>query len=666
MNEINEIPEVIEIENTWITLSDGCRLAARIWMPENAENHPVPAILEYLPYRKRDGTTERDALTHPYMAARGYACIRVDMRGNGDSDGLMEDEYTRQEQDDAVEVIQWLAGQSWCSGKVGMIGISWGGFNGLQVAALQPGALKAVISICSTDDRYADDIHYMGGCLLNYNLGWATTMLGYSSRPPDPALVGDSWRKTWMNRLENLPFLIKPWLEHQHRDAYWKHGSICENYSDIKVPVYLVGGWADGYSNTIFRMLENLEVPVKALIGPWAHKYPHFAKPGPAVGFLRECLKFWDHWLKEKPTDVMDEKVKLYIQDSHAPKSSHTHMPGQWTVRETWPPEDVEAKVLYPGNGALGTDPVSGVATLSTPQTLGSRGGRWFSFGTGPDLPADQRPDDAEALVFDTPELEAGTLIMGAPVLNCRLRSDKPLGILAARLNDVRPDGSVTRISYGVVNLTHRESHEDPRPLETGRDYDIRLKLNEIAWALKPGHKIRLSLSNSYWPLVWPSPEAGELTLDLSRTSLELPLAGRAGEPGASLGKPESAGELEQVQVRPSRLGWSVEENMGTGAVTTRILDDYGDRIISGHGLRTAYRAEEIWSAGRDDPLSARGSMSVETRTGRGEWQVSTSADTRMRADRDFFYVHGRVRAMEGESEVFSRSWDLKIPRNLV
>ena len=607
MGETIEKLPVREIENAWIPLADGTKLAARMWMPENADSLPVPVILEYLPYRKRDGTTERDALTHPYMAAWGYACVRVDMRGNGESEGLMEDEYTRQEQDDALEVIQWLADQAWCTGKVGMIGISWGGFNSLQVAARQPGALKAIVSICSTDDRYADDIHYMGGCLLTYNLGWATTMLGYSSRPPDPALVGKSWEKIWLNRLENQPFLIKPWLTHQCRDAYWKHGSICENYADIKVPVFLVGGWADGYSNAVFRMLENLEVPVKALIGPWAHKYPHFAKPGPAVGFLQECKKFWDHWLKGKKTNAMDQKVTLYFQESHAPKSCHEQLPGQWVTRSYWPPEDARIRVFYPGEGRLGKEPCQERAHIASPQTLGHRGGRWFSFGTGPDLPTDQRPDDIDALVFDTPELDAHTRILGAPVLKFRFRANTDSGLLAARLNDVRPDGSVARISYGVINLSHHSSHEFPEPLEKGKAYDIRLKLNETAWELRPGHRIRLALSTAYWPLIWPSSQKADLTLDLAHTCLELPLIDELGPSDGPCKEPQSAPPLEQVHVRPARLGWTVEEDMDTGAVTTRILDDYGDRVILEHGLRTAYRARESWTVAPDNPLSARG-----------------------------------------------------------
>ncbi|RUY63541.1 CocE/NonD family hydrolase, partial [Mesorhizobium sp. M7A.F.Ca.CA.001.09.2.1] len=278
---VTDFPRKIrEIENLWIPMPDGVKLAARVWLPEDAESDPVPAILEYLPYRKRDGTVERDALTHPYFAGHGYAGVRVDMRGSGDSEGLCKGEYLKQEQDDCLVVIEWLARQSWCSGSVGMIGISWGGFNGLQVAARRPPALKAVVSLCSTDDRYNDDVHYLGGAMMCDNLMWGTTAWAIAMTPPDPLIVGDRWRDLWKQRLNGNGIWMQDWFEHQRRDDFYKHGSICEDYSDVEIPVYAVGGWADGYPNPIFRMLEKLSGPRKGLIGPWGHKYPHFAMPG--------------------------------------------------------------------------------------------------------------------------------------------------------------------------------------------------------------------------------------------------------------------------------------------------------------------------------------------------------------------------------------------------
>ena len=282
---------VVLEQDVWIPLSCGHRLAARIWLPETAHSTPVPALLEYLPYRKRDMTRNRDEPTHHYLAGHGYASVRVDLRGAGDSYGIMDDEYTPQELDDGVEVIAWLAAQGWCSGRVGMFGISWGGFNALQIAAKNPPSLKAIITSCSTDDRYTDDMHYAGGCLLNDHLDWATTFFCIRALPGDPLIMGEGWRENWMERLEAMSSPLSLWLEHQRRDDYWKHGSVNENYDAIECPVFAVGGWLDGYTSAIPRLLSHLRVPRIGLIGPHAHQWGHSERaPAPAIGWPR---KFW-------------------------------------------------------------------------------------------------------------------------------------------------------------------------------------------------------------------------------------------------------------------------------------------------------------------------------------------------------------------------------------
>jgi uncharacterized protein len=319
MQVVKDFPRTVRgIENVFIELADGCRLAARIWLPADAEADPVPAILEYLPYRKRDGTSQRDALTHPYFAGHGYACVRVDMRGNGESDGLMLDEYTAQEQDDALEVIDWLAGQPWCTGAVGMIGISWGGFNGLQVAARRPPALQAVISLCSTDDRYADDIHFMGGCLLNDNLSWASTMFAYSSRPPDPTLLGETWRELWLHRLEHTVLLVAQWLDHQRRDRQWQHGSVRELRGDPMPGVCgrRLGGRLlqrdPAPAGGPERAAEGADRPVGAPIPPFRHtRPPDRLPPGvPAlVGSVAEGHRHRDHGGADVPGVAAGERA---------------------------------------------------------------------------------------------------------------------------------------------------------------------------------------------------------------------------------------------------------------------------------------------------------------------------------------------------------------------
>jgi uncharacterized protein len=685
MRIVEKFPRAVrEIENLFIELADGCRLAARIWLPADAEARPVPAILEYLPYRKRDGTSQRDALTHPYVAGHGYACVRVDMRGNGESDGLMLDEYTEQEQEDALEVIDWIARQPWCTGAVGMIGISWGGFNGLQVAARRPPALKAVITLCSTDDRYADDIHFMGGCLLNDNLSWASTMFAYSSRPPDPTLVGARWRELWLYRLEHTVLLVEEWLRHQRRDGQWRHGSVCESFDAIQCPVYAVGGWADGYSNAIPRLLAGLTVPRKGLIGPWAHKYPHFATPGPQIGFLQECLRWWDQWLKGIDTGIMAEPMyRVWMQESVPPKAQYDVRPGRWVAEPSWPSPNIETRdyALAPARltplspSGLTSGPATSSfnpaaeAAIRTPQFLGTAAGSWCGFGTNADAPWDQRADDGMAICFETEPLAERLEILGAPVLTLELSSDKPNALLCTRLCDVAPGGATLRVTYGLLNLTHRDSHEHPEPLEPGRRYTVRLQLNDVAHAFPRGHRIRLALSTTYWPIAWPSPEAATVAALTAASRLSLPLrAPRPDEEAALRPFPAAEGAPPEARtvLRPGGFERTFSYDVASDTMTYTSIGDSGLQRIDAIGLELEEIARKTYRIGSADPVSADNFIHWTTRRSRGEWQVRVETRTRMRATRDDFLIDAELDAYEGERRAFSRNWHAKIPRDLV
>ena len=666
---VTEFPRrVREIENVFIPLSDGSKLAARIFLPEDAEADPVPAILEFLPYRKRDGTAERDALTHPYFAGHGYAGVRVDMRGSGESDGLLEDEYLKQEQDDCLEVIAWLAKQSWCTGAVGMMGISWGGFNGLQVAARSPPALKAVITICSTDDRYADDIHYMGGALLNANLGWASTMFAYMSRPPDPALVGDRWRELWMARLRHTPLLAEMWLRHQRRDAYWKDGSVCEDYSAIACPVYAIGGWADGYTNAIPRLLAGLKVPCKGLIGPWAHKYPHFALPGPAAGFLQEALRWWDKWLKGVETGIMDEpQLRAWMLESARPQNWYAERPGRWVAEGVWPAPGIKPHRLYLMDQTL-AERAGEVRplVLASPESTGAQAGVWCPHGAAPDEPGDQREDDSKSLVFDTEPLSARLEILGAPVVELEVSADRPQAKLAVRLCDVHPDGASTRVTYGILNLTHRESHERPALLEPGRGYKLRIQLNDIGYAFRPGHRIRVAVSSAYWPITWPTPE--RVALALYGGSIVLPVRAPKSSDEALPPLPpvENSAPERRTMLRAGRTERRIEYDIAARETIHRLVDDTGEVRIDAHGLEvsgiklTEYRIKD------DDPLSAVAEARWTTKVGRGSWRTRTETWTRMTATKDAFLLNATLDAYEGDRRVWSQNWDCAVPRDLV
>jgi uncharacterized protein len=673
MHFVEQFPRRVEMfDPVFIPLSDGTKLAARIWRPIDAEDDPVPAILEYLPYRRRDGTAERDRLIHPYFAGHGYAAIRVDMRGSGDSDGVLLGEYLQQEQDDALDVIAWIAGQKWCSGKVGMIGISWGGFNGLQVAARRPPALKAVISIASTDDRYADDIHFMGGCLLIDKIGWGSTIFSINSAPPDPAVVGERWRQMWLERLGKDGLWLLDWLRHQRRDAFYKHGSVREDWSAINCPVYAVGGWTDGYTNSVFRLLANLKSPCKGLVGPWAHKYPHFAKPGPQFGFLQEALRWWDQWLKGRETGIMDEpKFRIWLEDPAPPLAHHEHKVGRWVAEEEWPSLRIRQRRFRLDRGRLaqaGSTAAGERLTICSPQTIGLASGSWCPYGVGHDQPVDQRPEAGGSLVFDTAPLGADLDVLGAPVVELELSSDRPEALLACTLSEILPDGAISRVSYGLLNLTHRESHEHPTPLEPGKAYRIRVQLNDCGHRFAAGTRIRLAISTAYWPIAWPSPEPATLTVSTGSSALILPVRPKrsADTDLRPFLAAEASPALPKTQIQP---GWErrrVTHDRVTGEVIWELSDSDGTNRIDDIDLTFAIRRSRRLSIHPGDPASARAEMKWYRAYSRGDWRASSECSVCLTSTRESFRLTAQLDAFEGERRIFTRSWDETIPRDLV
>jgi predicted acyl esterase len=663
---------VKEIENTWIPMPDGVRLAARVWMPEDAETNPVPAILEYIPYRKRDIKRERDTGLHGYFAGHGYACLRVDIRGSGDSGGVLTDEYLEQELADGEAILRWAAAQPWCNGKIGMIGISWGGFNGLQIAARQPPELKAVITLCSTDDRYADDVHSMGGCLLGDNLSWASVMFAGNSLPPDPVIVGEKWQDMWFERLEGSGLWLEKWLQHQRRDDYWKHGSICEDFSAVKCPVLAASGWADGYSNAVFRLMEKLQVPRKGLIGPWSHRYPHLGKPGPAIGFLQECLRWWDRWLKDKETGIMEEPMlRVWMLHSVPPTTRYLFRPGHWVGEASWPSRHIEQRVYTLGwrhiASGYGEHPEV-PETICSPLTVGLFAGKWCSYSATPDLPHDQREEDGGALVFESTPLAEQMEIMGAPVVELELTCDKPVAMVAVRLSDVAPDDKATRVTYGLLNLTHRNGHEQPEPLDPVKRYRVRVQLNDIAQVFPPGHRFRISISTSYWPLAWAPPSPVRLTILTGLSSLTLPVRAPRKEDLTlkPFQKPEAAPSSPKTLLREKHHNWYVTRDLENDVSTLKVIKDEGIVRLEDIDLEMENATTEWYTSRADDFDSLRGEVHTIFGLKRGDWSVRTETRTILTSTSEMFRIHATLDAYLDGRRVYCKSWNRFVPRDHV
>ena len=666
MTIITDFPFPVRVvESLPVPLPDGTVLSAKAWLPEGAGK--VPAVLEYLPYRKRDGARARDQGLHMYLAGHGYACIRLDIRGMGDSEGLLTDEYTPTEQLDGVDAIAWIAAQDWCDGQVSMIGISWGGFNGLQIAALQPPALKTVITLGSTDDRYATDVHYVGGCLSKDNVDWSATMMAQNDLPPDPEIVGPKWREMWLERIAANEPWSHIWMAHQRRDAYWQQGSIRQDFAAVKVPVYAVSGWADNYSEAIPRLLAGLSCPRLGLIGPWAHSFPHDVTVGPAIGWLQEALRWLDHWCKGQATGIMDEPMlRVWMQDPVPPRTCYTERSGRWVGEDIWPSPRITPHVLYPGVG-LGLKPQGGKATICSPLWVGLGAGEIGRYGEDADWAGDQREDDAGSLVWQSQPLAERFEILGAPRLQLRLNSDQPQALIVVRLSEVAPDDRSTRVSLGLLNLTHRFSHEDPVALTPGEWTEAEVELDDIAHSFAPGSRIALSLSTTYWPIAWPSPVLATLTLDLAHCALTLPQRPPRPE-DASLrpfDRPESAPDTPVIWHKtPPKSPRKVVRDLLTGRTTVDFPRWTYDCEMTDINQRVTSEGFARFEITGDDPLSAATECGYKVALHRADVVAGHANGTRMTCDATHFHLTTWLEVAENGTPIFRRDWQRSFPRD--
>lgn len=659
------------IENEWITLKDGTRLAARLWIPEGAEASPVAVVWEYLPYRLRDFERHRDTSWAEAFVPYGFAFVRVDIRGSGDSDGVLLGEYLQQEQDDAVEVIAWLARQPWCNGSVGMRGISWGGFNSLQTAARQPPALKAIMPECATDNRYTDDAHYVGGALTLDNYDWGAEFKTVLVGPPDPAIVGDRWREMWLARLKATPPILAEWLSHQRYDAFWQHGSVATDYSRIKIPVYAVDGQVDSYRNFLPRLLANLRVPRKGLFGPWGHKYPQIADPGPGLDWVTEEVRWWSQWLLGADTGIMHEPMlRAYLEDRTAAEVWPKDVPGRWVTEPSWPSARIVPKTLYMNADGLAVAKGAEVVRLCRSQeTLGLTKREWYPWNLNIDLPPDQTPDDKRSLTFDTAPLDEDIEILGEPLALIRVSASQPVAKIVVRINEITPDGKSWNVSYGVLNLTHRNGHETPAALEPGRSYEVEVPCYFTAHRFKKGNRIRVALSESIWPLLWPSPRPVTLEIMTGASRLTLPV-----RPKNAASAPMPIAELhdrilKQVEADPAELKNYTITQTGPDAegrvMLHKRLRDPAETIAD-TGTTMSGGSDWYMSIQEGKPNSSVWKLEWFSRLQRKGWDTTVRSALELTSSEEEFRIKESIRALEGERVVFERAWDNRIRRDLM
>jgi putative CocE/NonD family hydrolase len=661
------------IENVFIPMADGRQLAARMWIPDDAETDKVPALFEYMPYRKRDQSRARDESIHHYLAGHGYASFRIDSRGSGDSDGLMRGEWEDGELEDGIAAIDWMAAQTWCTGSVGMIGKSWSGFTALALAGLAPPQLKAIIPVCAGDDRYHQSLHWTGGAFLCEQLWWTDTMVQFNARPPDPEIVGERWRDMWRQRLEdNRPFL-SDWLRHQRRDAYWQRSSLCERFEKVTAAVFAVGGWADYISRAVPRMMAGLPGPRFGLVGPWGHHYPHDGVPGPKLGFLQDCVRFFDRYVKGRQNGwERDAAYRVFLQEFAAPSPVHGTAPGRWIALDGWPSDKVKPQTFHLAPGRLERRPKPDRAlAFSSPLATGLAATEWLSMDIEGEQPRDQREDDGRSICFDSDPLPKPLDMLGRAALEIDVVVDRPVAQLVARLCDVAPDGTSVRVSFQVLNLTHRDSDEHPQPMRPGERTRIRLQLPDVGWSFRSGHRIRLALSTSYWPIAWPAPEPVTMTVHTGSAALSLPvLRGRTRTP--KFGINERGPEIDIEVLEPKKIERRITQDRMTGeiAVETRGIGGFlgpGRRWrVTPIGTVIGHQLVKRFTITEGDPTSGKGEYSQTYELERGDWRIRIETHTAFRGTRSDWVMAQEVKVFEADAEVFSKVWTDTVPRDLM
>ena len=672
------------IKNVIVPMADGVRLALDMHVPCESEDDdwrdtPRPLVMEYIPYRKDDAEPYSGYLN--YFAQHGIIGARLDCRGTGSSEGINTDEYTPREQQDGVEAIEWLAGQSWCTGKVGMIGASYGGFTSVQVAAHKPPHLATIIPIYFTDDRYTDDCHYRGGALrCYYDIGaYGASMIGMNAMPPYPEYSGADWAAVWEEHLDNnTPYLLE-WLSHQCDGDYWRPGSIRGRYDQIECPVFMIGGWRDGYPNPPLRTFANLEVPKRLLMGPWNHTRPEDAIPGPRIDYLAEVVRWCDHWLKGEDNSVMDEPpVQVYMQTFDPPRADRTLTSGYWRAEQELPSSTASSgdEVHYlAADGRLTSEssPAAddGFDEYEYCPTVGTSGGLW-SGGVPFGLPTDQRADEVDSLTYTTDPLTEPLEILGWTRATLHVSSSVPVMTYVARLSDVAPDGTSALVCTGVLNGTRRNSLREPEEMEPGEVYELEFDLDASGWRFAPGHRIRLAVCSADFPNLWPTPYSGTNRLyhgaaHPSRVSLPM-VAVRSAEAGGELPEDEIAfGEGEDASVyelSPDEPVWQiVRDVLGNRTGLQTVTRNTGK--VSDNMEITNERVLKIW-ASEDRPADVSASGKHLRRIVRDDGTYVVDSSCILRSTETAFHVTIDLHITIDNLPHYQRRWVQSFERQLL
>ncbi|OXR48394.1 peptidase S15 [Pusillimonas sp. T2] len=549
------------LEYETLEMKDGVKLAVTFYRPvAKKPGETFPALIEMVPYRKDDFFALSDYGYGAYFAKNGYVVARVDVRGTGGSDGPVPvSEYSAAEISDAEQIIDQLSKKEWSNGNVGMYGLSWSAFNSLMTAHRKPPALKAIIAAHGSIDLFYNDVHYNSGALtLDYYSHQISTD---NALPQSPDYrIDETYFK---NRFDKKPWIFT-WMREQQDSEFWRQESI-KFKEPLSVPAYVIGGLLDGYRDFVLDVKQHSTAPVIAEIGPWNHAWPEYGAPGPNYEWRQRALRWWDYWLKGVENNVLDEpRWMAFMRTGQPPTADPAIVPGYWRCEKNWPVQGSTVQRLYPQTQQKLTGAPTSKTTSDSLKYVAGAGmaaGGWWGEQTG-----DMSTDDRNSLVYDSAPLTQAMEIMGNPLVHLRVAADAPFYQWSVRLEDVAPDGTVSLVSGVSINPSQRHSRLSPQALTPGEPATLTAPIHFTTWRFKPGHRIRLAISNAQFPMLWPSPTPGTTRLILGKnTWFELPVVPTRDATDATcpLPAPEPSDEAP--------FGKTLED---TGTVFTRQRDD--------------------------------------------------------------------------------------------
>ena len=570
--------EVKLTKNIIIPTRDGVELAADLLLPDAPG--PFPVVMTYYPYHKDGLIGAGYVVEEPIeIAKRGYAHVFLDMRGTGSSAGFQKGVMRGQQWEDGYDAVEWIAGQDWCDGNVGMWGLSYGGFTSINVAALAPPHLKAIVPMMG-DVTTSGWSHPGGAQRLFGSMVWFPMMICMNYLPPMYTDEEGRWLKVWQEHLEKNTDWLFHLYDHTTEDEWQRDGAALYHLDKVKAAVYVMDGWRDIFAPGNFMMYNGLKSPKKIMMGPWKHGMPTWAVPGPNVDYFDEMIRWFDYWLKGMKNGIADEPpVTIWVQEG-----------GQWRFENEWPPARSKATAfhLHP-QGLLSAEACQGgdeSDSFDHDATVGTARGLEDPLSLPFGLPLDQRGDEAKSLTYTTEPLAQNMEISGAPAVTLFVSTSADEGVISVKLNDVAPDGSSSSISYGCLNLAQRDSREEIQAVEPGQVYEVSITLWDTSYLVKTGHRLRLAIASSDFPFIWPTTKPATNTLyhSAARSSrIEVPIT-----PAASTALPEP----KLIPVAPptalpptvefARPYWRIEQDLFAQTVT--VSNGVDEKFLLGQG----------------------------------------------------------------------------------